>query len=601
MLIAPMLALALFAVYMSYVGFQQQSTQKELLNIQNKHFPILTIGSENIVLFDGVVKSFEDSVGAKEEAWLDKSLALKAAISKNLNQLKDMGEPKHQNILSSAEKSFLNYFDLSFELSKLLINDDKNLERIETLSKSMPTALKETRELFSSFKSEQQSSFTDAVKNINDKLREILITGAALGFFSFALILTVTMILSINTKSSISQLLKSVADIADGRPDFSNRIAQNSKDELGMLVEQFNRFTQKLEKDYTELAKAKQDVEYANKTKSEFLANMSHEIRTPINAIIGFSEIMEKTNITKEQSDYLRSIKTGSKALLSLINDILDLSKIEAGRLEIQPEPLNLRALIDEVCNIFKPNINEKGLVLKINISKDLPSSILLDETRIKQTLFNLIGNAIKFTQTGWIEVRAYSKESQKSALAISLFIEVEDTGIGIPIDQQRSIFESFKQQDGQSNRKYGGTGLGLSISLKLAQIMGGTLEVKSDSNVGSTFTLRLDETLICDERKELCCCEEKCDIQNGFAVGKMQESLYKIDDPNVVLLWENANKSGMFHDILPFCDALVQSSNQHNEKAVNEYVNSLRQSVANFDVESIEKLLKEFSQRINI
>ena len=212
-----------------------------------------------------------------------------------------------------------------------------------------------------------------------------------------------------------------------------------------------------------QLQQAKEKADSANRAKSEFLANMSHEIRTPMNAVLGFSDILATKITDKQHKSYLNSIQTAGKSLLTLINDILDLSKIEAGRLDIQYEPVQPLVFFTELQQIFSQSMAEKHLKLIIELDENLPKALLLDETRLRQVLLNLIGNAIKFTDSGYVKLCADKIYTENDH--VDLILAVEDSGIGIPADQQALIFESFKQQDGQSTRQYGGTGLGLAIT----------------------------------------------------------------------------------------------------------------------------------------
>ncbi len=248
------------------------------------------------------------------------------------------------------------------------------------------------------------------------------------------------------------------------------------------------------------LIEAKEAADTANKFKSQFLANMSHEIRTPMNAILGFSELLRSRLDGEKNKEFLNSIIASGKSLLTLINDILDLSKIEAGKLELEYAPFDIRNLINEIRQIFTLKVSEKGLGFRIEVDESLPNALLLDETRLRQVLVNLMGNAVKFTSTGYVAVRAYRKAYNEETKEISLVIEVEDTGIGIPKSQQEIIFESFRQQSGQSHKEYGGTGLGLSISLRLIEKMGGIITVESEKDKGSTFILDLPKIKISDE-----------------------------------------------------------------------------------------------------
>ncbi|MFP4528420.1 MAG: PAS domain S-box protein [Candidatus Kapaibacterium sp.] len=247
------------------------------------------------------------------------------------------------------------------------------------------------------------------------------------------------------------------------------------------------------EEDIDMMEKASREAVAANQAKSEFLANMSHEIRTPMNAILGFAELLdEQLGQDAKTNEYIRGITASGKNLLELINDILDLSKIEAGKMEIVFEPVDPSVIINEIRQIFALKTREKDLEFVAGVDQELPRTLLLDESRLRQVLFNLVGNAVKFTHEGSVSlsVKSLNYDSYKSKLDL-VFI-VEDTGIGIPEEQQEKIFEAFRQQQGQSDRQYQGTGLGLTITRRLVQMMGGSIQLKSRVGEGSRFEVYL-------------------------------------------------------------------------------------------------------------
>ena len=235
-----------------------------------------------------------------------------------------------------------------------------------------------------------------------------------------------------------------------------------------------------------------EEASHANRSKTEFLANMSHEIRTPMNAILGFSELIEAEVEDPTLLEFLRAIRSSGKTLLALINDLLDLSKIEAGKMSLQYEPFSLSELIHDMVNIFQVRCEEKGIGLEWEISPDLPGQVLLDEARLRQIIFNLLGNAVKFTHEGKVELRVSCRAKPDTPDRIDLWIEVSDTGLGIEKEDQRTIFQPFEQSRGQKQKVYGGTGLGLSITSRLVGMMGGTLNLSSALGRGSSFVIEL-------------------------------------------------------------------------------------------------------------
>ncbi|EDY83280.1 PAS fold family [Verrucomicrobiia bacterium DG1235] len=269
------------------------------------------------------------------------------------------------------------------------------------------------------------------------------------------------------------------------------KVAHDSHGDANRLLGSMTDVTQR-KRDEQALQVARDKAESANRAKSQFLAVMSHEIRTPMNGVMGMAALLASTKLDEEQSAYLRTIESSGESLLNIIDEVLSFSKLEAGNIELEQNAFNIGECLTSALQIISPMAKEKGLELILNIDSSLPLQVIGDESKIKQVLVNLLGNAVKFTHAGEIELRAKAENHEDPTTGENtklIKLTVRDTGIGISPDAIKSLFEPFTQEDASTTRRYGGTGLGLAISRSLLELMGGAIEIDSAPGEGSTFT----------------------------------------------------------------------------------------------------------------
>ncbi|MFK5855466.1 MAG: tetratricopeptide repeat protein [Bacteroidota bacterium] len=352
-----------------------------------------------------------------------------------------------------------------------------------------------------------------------------------------------------------------------------------------------------------ELLVAKREAEENNRAKGEFLANMSHEIRTPLNSVIGFTELLSTSSVDPQQLNNLKIIKSSSRTLLTIINDILDLSKIEAGKLTFEYENIKIEQIIIDVVQMFSHSANEKNIKLITDFQYGLPQTIILNEFRFRQILFNLIGNAISYTNNGNISIEVHYKPST-SDNKINLTINVTDTGIGIKVDELQNIFEPFNQVDINKTNK--GTGLGLTITKNIVEMMNGTINVSSILNKGTTFSINFYDIVIVNEllidkqnipsvvvgnKSEESSNDYFYDLAMNKANPKFEEDLSEI----YTKFFKTALETKMLNNISTFITVLSKLAHKYKSDGLIKYCSDLNNNVSNFDIEKIDKLLKLF------
>ncbi len=460
LLLVPVVATLSFAVYLAYSSMVLSDGESVLKELRDVDYPILDEAEKNLNAYGRIVDALEAAVATGEVDFLDIAKGKASEIQRRFGTLEKL-DTGHNNEITKLKTEFDTYFALALDVA----------QRMAT-RKDMPSAqmLKKMRALRDAYLSEAQAYKANTEQDYHKDVIDAIERSARAqnwGVGIGSLMLLVIAALTLLVTRGVLALEKNVAD-------------RNK-----MLVAVNNELEHEIQK-LKEAEEAKSQAEAASQIKDEFLANMSHEIRTPMNAIIGLSHLCLQTDMSGKQQDYLQKIHGSAKSLLGILNDILDVSKIEAGKMEIERITFDLEEVMGNLSTIAGNRAQEKNLEFLMQTDPDVPPLLIGDPLRLSQVLINLAGNAVKFTHRGEVMVRV--ELARETSDQVILRFTVKDTGIGMSQKEIDKLFRPFTQADTSITRKFGGTGLGLTISKRLVEMMGGRIWVESTPGVGSNF-----------------------------------------------------------------------------------------------------------------